>query len=351
MHDDLEKRSTRQLQTLGWVLERLRRHYERPGTEEIGIVKPGLVFHRLRQADRLGRFWKPVRDELLTLEYLTDACHFVSCTFKAAFHETESPVLYAVLPGGHRMTAVRGPNVYYDEIRPDGGVSLIIRQGPEHDEQHELDEWGIDTSSGLGVQSRNLMRGVRRRYPNAQEAIFEAAGAGMPILISGPTGSGKTTLLNRLLMEIDDDIRVVTVQDTPELRVHNANRVNLLTARATDSTSTDAMTSAAIIDAVTRLRPEALLIGEISSKNAATAIEVMGTGHGNFWTSIHAESPAEALEQFAKRVGHSNPEMDRREVIEGLREKMWVIQIGMNNNQRRITHIVEPGGIERRKAA
>ena len=199
-----------------------------------------------------------------------------------------------------------------------------------------------------GTQKAALRR-VRKTPDDAYRALFEAAKDGRPLLFSGPTSSGKTTLLNMLLSEVDDHLRVLTIEDTPELRVMNPNRIFLAIGSELESGAKPdgRLTSAQIVHLTLRSTPDAVLVGEIQPNTAPVALELMKNGHSHFWTSIHAEDPEKAFDVFVDRVRHTQPTVDRADVRNTLRQMFTVIQTANMDGHRYITHIVPPQAKEK----
>ena len=321
----------------------LREYYEHPDAEEIVVPCPGRVFTCLREPDELGRMWVGRKDPRLTHRYLTDVCFVVGAMYRSAFDADEHPAVYDTLPGKHRFLGVAGPSVYYDEPGPEGGVSVCVRQAPrDAGSNADLGQWGIDSGALQEQRGRSILRRVRRAQTGVHEAVLEAAHSGEPILLSGQPGAGKTTLLNRLLEEVDEDKRIVTVEDTPEFRVSNENRMHLLMARGEEEQGRRRMDARTVVDVVVRARPDGLLVGEISTGNAAMALELMTAGNRHFMTTIHAGDAEEAFETFATRVRHTYAARDRGEIIAELREKMWVIQLKRERGRRFVSEVRPP---------
>ncbi len=113
------------------------------------------------------------------------------------------------------------------------------------------------------------------------------------IVISGGTGSGKTTLLNVLSKEIPDHERVVTVEDAAELRL--AGHVVRLEARPANAEGRGAVTLRDLVRNALRLRPDRLVVGEVRGPEALDMIQAVSTGHDGSMSTVHANSPAEAM--------------------------------------------------------
>ena len=335
------------LEVLGEVVRPLARYYESPEAEEIAVCTPYRVFVRLRSPGSDGQVWTGYDDDSLTYEYLRTFLAVASAVFGSTYDPTKgSPALYETLPGGHRLSAVAGRSVVYDEVRPEGGTAISIRQAPRAGERRlELADWGVRPGARLGAQE--VLRPAVRRTASVYAAIFEAVRAKRPMLLSGPTSSGKTTLLNRLLDEVNPNLRIMTVEDARELRVRNPNRVHLLIDRNAlpHQETPGRLSGRSAIDALVRMTPDAILVGEISTSNASMALQLLGAGHDNFWTSIHAGDPEEARHAFASRVRESEPDRPVEEIVEVLRRRMFIVQTARDGARRYISHVEPPEGL------
>jgi pilus assembly protein CpaF len=122
------------------------------------------------------------------------------------------------------------------------------------------------------------------------------------ILISGGTGSGKTTLLNVLSSYIGRKERVVTIEDTAELRLQMPHVVRLET-RIASSDGGREVTARDLIRNALRMRPDRIILGEVRSHEAIEVLQAMGTGHDGSMATIHANSAADALERLEMLIG------------------------------------------------
>ena len=117
------------------------------------------------------------------------------------------------------------------------------------------------------------------------------------IVISGGTGSGKTTLLNALVKEIPRSERLVVIEDAPEIRLDHPNAVGLVAVRGgLGEAQVDADT---LLAASLRLRPDRILLGELRGREAFAFLRAVNSGHPGSITTVHADSPAGALDQIA----------------------------------------------------
>lgn len=135
--------------------------------------------------------------------------------------------------------------------------------------------------------------------PQAEPVVFlrEAVRRRQTILVSGGTSTGKTTFLNALLGEIPAGERVITVEDTAELKIPSPNGVGLLAVR---SELGEASVSAnELLQAALRLRPDRIVLGELRGAETVSFLRAINTGHPGSFSTVHANDPRGALEQIA----------------------------------------------------
>jgi type IV secretion system protein VirB11 len=158
------------------------------------------------------------------------------------------------------------------------------------------------------------------------------------ILISGGTSTGKTTFLNALLREVPLDERVIVVEDTPEVRLHGANDLGLIAVKGDNGEAM--ITVDDLLQAALRLRPDRILLGELRGKEAVSFLRAVNTGHPGSFSTIHANSPAGALEQLALMVMQSGLGLSRSDTITYARSVVDVIvQLGRDGTDRGIVAI------------
>ncbi|MCL1892395.1 MAG: Flp pilus assembly complex ATPase component TadA [Alphaproteobacteria bacterium] len=298
--------------------------------EEIAINHEGEVWMRLHGA-RVP--WVAYSSEKLSKQYLVDLIHTVANVYERPFDPIRGmPVVYATLPGNHRFSAIAGPNVMYDDRDVTGGVAMNIRGG--------------GAPPDVGFENYHLKKGqellkVKPRGKNKPEdpyeRVMEAINDGSPILISGATSTGKTTFLNHILTLIDQNARIITVEDAREIKVPQKNRVHFVLSRTEQSNK---FNYARLLDLVVRMTPDVIIGGEISTDNASVLWEMMGTGHDHFYTTIHAESAEAAYAAFADRILHTQPAYDRGELMAEMKHKLRVVQLARDGALRAVTEVV-----------
>jgi pilus assembly protein CpaF len=183
-----------------------------------------------------------------------------------------SPMVDARLPDGSRLHAVLPP------VAVDGPCVAIRRFGTG---AFPLTAFGLD---GEGA------------------ALLEwAVRAGWNLLVAGGTGAGKTTLLNSLSELVPADERIVTIEETAELRLSGSHVVRL-EARPANAEGAGAVSVRDLVRAALRLRPDRLLVGEVRGPEAFDMVQALNTGHDGSLSTIHAGGPAQALARLETLV-------------------------------------------------
>ncbi len=311
------------------LLKPLEDFYTPSFVEEIAINHAGEVWMRLHGAKVP---WVSYNSETLTKQYLIDLIHTVANIYERPFDPIHGmPVVYATLPGNHRFTAIAGPNVQYDENDVTGGVALNIRGGGVPDVNFE----NYHLKRGQKLLKIKPKENIRPDDP--YDRLMTAINDGSPILISGATSTGKTTFLNHMLTLIDQNSRVITVEDAREIKVPQKNRVHFILSR---TEQTNDFNYARLLDLVVRMTPDVIIGGEISTDNASVLWEMLGTGHDHFYTTIHAESAEAAYSAFADRILHTQPAYDRSDLILEMKKKIRVVQLSRDGALRAVTEVV-----------
>ncbi len=169
----------------------------------------------------------------------------------------------------------------------------------------------------------------------------------MNIIISGGTGSGKTTLLNALSGHIEEDERVITIEDAAELQMHQPHVLRLET-RPPNMEGVGEVTQRALVKNALRMRPDRIILGEIRGEEVIDVLQAMNTGHDGSMATIHANNPRECLtrlENLFGLTGMNLPLSTLRSQIAG--SINMVVQISrMRDGSRKITQIEEIVGME-----
>lgn len=224
-----------------------------------------------------------------------------------------SPSVDARLADGSRLHAVVPP------VSVDGPVVAIRRFTPAVPDLASLVAAGAVPAEGVDI----LARAVRERRN---------------ILVSGGTGAGKTTLLNVLSGEIAPGQRVVTIEDSAELRL--SGHVVRLEARPANAEGAGEVSLQQLVRSALRLRPDRIILGEVRGPEALDLVAALNTGHQGSMSTVHANSPEEAL----WRIETLALSGDRRVAVKAVRRQLLtavdlVVQMVRREEQRRVCAI------------
>ncbi|WP_241158231.1 CpaF family protein [Adlercreutzia sp. ZJ138] len=194
--------------------------------------------------------------------------------------DESSPLVNARLPEGHRV------NVIIPPLALDGPV-VTIRKFPK----------GVMTLEDM-VARRSFDERMRR-------FLQWAVRLRKSIAVSGGTGSGKTTLLNALSCEIPVRERIVTIEDSAELRFLEHPHVVRLEARPRNAEGSGEVTIRDLVVNALRMRPDRIVVGECRAAEAIDMLQAMNTGHDGSLTTLHANSPAESVSRLTTMVRYA----------------------------------------------
>jgi len=178
--------------------------------------------------------------------------------------------------------------------------------------------------------------------------FLQAAVAGrVSMLISGGTGTGKTTLLNALAAAVPHDERIVTVEDSAELRLCHPHVVRM-ESRVANTEGVGSITLRDLVRNALRMRPDRLLVGEVRGAEAIDMLQAMNTGHEGSFATIHATSPRDALARLENMVGMANANLGPRAVRQQIAAAITVvIQImRFTDGSRKLVSLQEVTGME-----
>jgi pilus assembly protein CpaF len=232
----------------------------------------------------------------------------------------EKPILDSRLPDGSRVAAVIPPCSL-------GGVTLTIRKFTAR-------RFNIQDLIRAGAFDQNVakqLEGYVRRRKN--------------ILISGGTGTGKTTLLNILGKFIEDDERILLIEDTAEIQMCQPNLVRLEARQA--QSGLPAVTTRDLLKASLRHRPDRIILGEIRGGEAFDLLQLLNTGHSGTLSTIHANSAKQGLSRFTSCVLPSGIELPYRAIKTNIADSLnVVIQIARRPGFRFVSEVVQISGYD-----
>lgn len=236
--------------------------------------------------------------------------------------DESSPMVDARLPDGSRVNAVIPP------LAVDGSLLTIRKFSAEPLQADDLISFGSLTRATADF----LDACVRGR---------------LNILVSGGTGAGKTTTLNVLSSFIPTDERVVTIEDAAELQLHQ-DHVLRLEARPPNIEGKGEVKIRDLVRNSLRMRPDRIVVGEIRDAAALDMLQAMNTGHDGSISTVHANSPRDALSRVETMVLMAGMELPIRAIREQVASALDLIvhQSRMKDGSRHITHITEVVGME-----
>jgi pilus assembly protein CpaF len=179
------------------------------------------------------------------------------------------------------------------------------------------------------------------------ELLSNVVKAKLNILISGGTGTGKTTLLNAMSRAIGPRERIVTIEDAAELQMQQRHVVRLET-RPADLEGHGRVTQRDLVVNALRMRPDRIILGEVRAGEAFDMLQAMNTGHDGSITTVHANSPRDALTRLEQMVGMAGIDIPLRTVRSQIASAIdLVVHLRrMADGSRRLVTIQEIVGME-----
>ncbi|MFZ2854083.1 MAG: CpaF family protein [Rhodocyclaceae bacterium] len=236
--------------------------------------------------------------------------------------DESSPMVDARLPDGSRVNAIIPP------LALDGPLLSIRR------------------FAVVPLKMEDLLR-IKTMTPQMAELLGAMVKAKLNVLISGGTGSGKTTLLNVLSACIPPTERVVTIEDAAELQLQQPHVVRLET-RPPNIEGEGEITQRALVRNSLRMRPDRVILGEVRGAEVLDVLQAMNTGHDGSMTTVHANTPRDALTRLENMMAMAGmqmpPKAGRAQIASAI---AVVIQVGrLSDGQRKTLSIQEITGME-----
>jgi pilus assembly protein CpaF len=235
--------------------------------------------------------------------------------------DESSPMVDARLPDGSRVNAIIPP------LALDGPVLSIRRFGAD------LTVEQLIANGSMTIEMLQLLAGCVKARLN--------------ILISGGTGSGKTTLLNAMSSFIPSDERLVTIEDAAELRLQQEHVVRLET-RPPNAEGRGEVVARDLVKNALRMRPDRIIVGEVRGPEALDMLQAMNTGHEGSLTTVHANTPRDALARMETMILMSGTNLPNRAMREQISSALdLVIQASrLSDGTRRVVSVTEITGME-----
>jgi pilus assembly protein CpaF len=236
--------------------------------------------------------------------------------------DESSPMVDARLPDGSRVNAIIPPLAL-------DGPSLSIRR------------------FGTGPLAANQLVQLKSISPEMMEVLSAAVKARISIVISGGTGAGKTTFLNILSQYIPNNERLVTIEDAAELRLAQENIVRLET-RPPNIEGQGAIRQRQLLINCLRMRPDRIIMGEIRGEEAFDMLQAMNTGHEGSMTTVHANTPRDAIARLESMVAMGNMNLPEKSVRQQIAAAITIVvqATRMSDGTRKVTSVAEITGME-----
>ena len=236
--------------------------------------------------------------------------------------DESSPMVDARLPDGSRVNIIIPPLAIK-------GPTITIRK-------FSTDPYGLEDLISFGSLNMNMAKFLR-----------SCVRGRLNIIVSGGTGSGKTTLMNVISSFISHDERIVTIEDAAEMQLQQEHVVTL-ESRTANIEGKGKVTIRDLVVNSLRMRPDRIIVGEVRSGEALDMLQAMNTGHDGSITTVHANSPRDALSRLETMVLMAGMELPSKAIREQVSSAIdLIIQISrFNDGTRKVTKISEVIGME-----
>ncbi|HTS27790.1 MAG TPA: CpaF family protein, partial [Bryobacteraceae bacterium] len=183
--------------------------------------------------------------------------------------------------------------------------------------------------------------------PGMMQLLEAAVKARLNIIVSGGTGAGKTTLLNALSIYISPKERIVTIEDAAELQLKQPHLARLET-RPANVEGQGAVRQRQLLVNSLRMRPDRIIVGEVRGEEALDMLQAMNTGHDGSLTTVHANSPRDAISRLEVMVSLANANMHLTAIRQQIASAVHILVQAsrLSDGTRRVTSVTEVTGIE-----
>ncbi|WP_075857192.1 P-type DNA transfer ATPase VirB11 [Rhizobium hainanense] len=296
----------------------IRRWLEDPDVIEIMCNRPGEIWIESMVASHMVRHVVPGLDH----KAIIALAQMIAGTTQQSVNE-ETPLLSAAMPNGERFQAVLSPvaasggafairkqvirDMSLDDYLGLGGLDNVKVSGPKRGEVGDLSELDVELIARLQDPTPKSRR----------EWLRFAVESRVTMLISGGTSSGKTTFFNGLLKDVPAWERLVSIEDTRELKPPQPNYLALVASKGGQGRARTTIQEC--LEAALRLRPDRIFMGEIRGVEAFSFLQAVNTGHPGSISTLHADNPLGAYERLAMATMQASLSLTKAELMEFVR--------------------------------
>lgn len=257
--------------------------------------------------------WEKIVDEEFDERFLLNFCEQLA-TARNLFFNIDVPHLSCSIPNSRYRV-----NALHPSITATNSISINIRIPSE--KKFPLENFKINPQCSYTYEDlKNFIKDKKN------------------VLISGGTATGKTSFANSLLDEIPLDERVITVEDSPELHIHNPNKVQIVVSK---NEATNYTYEKALNDCV-RMSPDRLLLGEIDTRNTTLFLRLNNTGHSGSISTLHANSVEDAIHAITMNAKFSGTQASDEAIVEYFIAAIdYVIQIKRTLQGREVHNVLD----------
>jgi type IV secretion system protein VirB11 len=284
------------------------------GISEISINSPNEAW-----VERMGEMFR-VELPGYDLKHLKSLGRLIAQSTEQKISE-ETPLLSATLPSGYRIQVIFPPAC---EINT---VVMSIRK--ESDMQ-----WGLNDFEEMGmfantifeetVNESDIILSKLLKANRIKDFVKKAISMKKNIIVSGGTSTGKTTFINGCIKAIPKTERLISVEDTREIKFYvHPNRVHLLASRGGQGRAQ--VTTQTLIEACLRLRPDRIIVGELRGSEAFAFLRAINTGHPGSLSTLHADTPQMALQQLKLMVMQAGLGMEPADVLDYIKNVIDIV--------------------------
>lgn len=278
------------------VTQPIREYLDNPLLLDLCINKPGEVYAHCHGG------WEYYENDLITDRWIRQFIQ--SSTVKAKqITNIKSPILSTTLFSGERLQAILPPASLHPCV-------TIRRPGDKLFTLKELESQGALSKPNKNEKLDSINRKILEAKSiydggNVFEFLKFAVLNKLNIIVAGATGSGKTTVTKALIREIPIHERLVTIEDAEELEMVHKNVVKLFYAREVDNKANESVTAKDLLISCLRMKPDRIMLSEIRDEEAYYYLRNVNSGHPGSITSIHANTPRQAIDQLTLMIKQS----------------------------------------------